>query len=84
MKATINKIEAISNSQFNIEITVNDDSGKFLYSGQVGFNAVFSDAEKAVSYIRDGIKNRANQYLAEIRSVAKDEVEKLIGQEFSL
>lgn len=84
MKATINKLDAVSNSQFNINVTVNDDSGKPLFSGQMGFNAIFTDTAQAISYIKNAIKNRTNQAIAENGSVAKPEVEKLIGKEFSL
>ena len=84
MKATINSINATSNSQFNIDVTVNDDTGKPLFSGQMGFNAVFSDINQAVAYIKDAIKNRTNQAIAENGSVSKPEVEKLIGQEFDI
>ena len=84
MKAIITKLEATSNSQFNIDVTVNDDTGKSLFSGQMGFNVVFSDASQAVAYIKDAIKNRTNQAVAENGSVSKPEVEKLIGQEFDI
>lgn len=84
MKATINKIDAVSNSQFNIDVTVNDDTGKLLFSGQMGFNAVFTDINQAVAYIKDAIKNRTNQNIAETSSVSKSEVEKLIGKEFTI
>ena len=84
MKAIITKLEATSNSQFNIDVTVNDDNGKPLFSGQMGFNAVFADTSQAIAYIKDAIKNRTNQAVAENGSVSKPEVEKLIGQEFDI
>lgn len=82
MKATINKIEAVSNARFNIDLMVKDDSGKILFSGPMGFNVISNDANEAVSIIKESIKNRINQEFSENGSVAKNEAEKLIGKEF--
>ncbi len=84
MKATINKIEAISNSQFNLDVSIIDDKGDPLTTQTIGFNAPFSSIDEAVKYVKDAIRARADQYIKETTSVTKPEIEKLIGQEFDL
>lgn len=83
MKAIINKVDAVSNSQFNINVTVSFDDGT-TQDFDMGFNAVFTDTQAALDYVKSAILNRANQYLKETASVAKSQVDGLVGKEFTL
>ena len=84
MKAIINNIESVSNSQFNLNVTIKKDDGTLILTTDIGFNAVFSDKASAIAYIKEAIKNRALQYIAETTSVSKDEITKILGREFNV
>ena len=84
MKAKITEVIPQNNATFNMTFDVIDEKGDILFTKTIGILNLDTDASLAMKYIKDAILNNKNQYLAEKASVAKDEVQKLVGQEFEI
>lgn len=77
------KIIKVSGDKHNIsaDLEIYKDDGILLFKGARGFVSTSTDKTEILNYLKDSIKNIAQQAITEQNAILKTEVEKLIDKE---
>ena len=77
------KIIKVSGDKHNIsaELEIYKDDGTLLFRGSRGFVSTSTDKTEVLNYLKDSIKNIAQQAITEGNAILKTEAERLIDKE---
>lgn len=85
MKLTINSIvRSENNASVTLNYTAKKNDGTHLLTEDLSVYHVEADAAPALAYVKQALQNRVNQLQAEAASAVKPEIQKVIGQEFTV
>jgi len=84
MKGKIIKIRVEDNAQIIAVIQLTQNNGKIVYEGERAFVSLDNTAGGIRTYLKQTMRNIANEMIDKKASKLKEEAEKLIGQEIDL
>lgn len=84
MIGRILKVLATNNSQITAEVKITEDDGTLIFEGTRGFVSLAKSDKDALDYLKQAMKNIANQIKAEKASKLKSEAQKNIDKDISL